>query len=56
MTENEKRISKLKKENERLKEELRDCLKSNHEYYVDKDKLIRLCEEFNIDWKKVLEN
>lgn len=45
----------LNDENEQLKTELKDCHKSNHEYYIDKDKLIRLCTRFNIDWKKELE-
>ena len=49
------RLNQLTAENEQLKEELKDCHKSNHEYYVDKDKLIRLCEEFHIDWRKELE-
>lgn len=48
-------LNQLNDENEQLKIELKDCHKSNHEYYRDKDKLIRLCERFNIDWKKELE-
>ena len=48
-------LNELNDENEQLKTELKDCHKSNHEYYIDKDKLIRLCTRFNIDWKKELE-
>ena len=55
ITDLETEIMKLEEENEKLKTELKDCHKSNHEYYIDKDKLIRLCTRFNIDWKKELE-
>ena len=48
-------LNNLVRENEQLKNDLKDVHKSNHEYYVEINKLIRLCEEFNIDWKKELE-
>ena len=51
-----KEVVYLLNENEHLKNELKDCHKSNHQYYVERNKLIHLCEEFNINWRRELEN
>ena len=45
------KLNAINEEKEQLKNDLKDVHKSNHEYYVEINKLIRLCEEFIEDLK-----
>ena len=49
-------LNNLNDENKELKDSLKDCLESNKQYARENRRLIELCEEFNIDWHKALED